>query len=343
MIVTGMSEPFEQVRALNSVARPTGDAPKRVDGAWGRLADNFFDETPSRLDGIEVGRVRRQVLESSAARLDDGSYARILVRLGVVEHYDITSAEPGCESSPDPAHESFGVGGLEHRGECHPTVETNRSDHREVGSPVHRTRVEQLMPSADPGMRPSHRQIRPRFVEEDELLRWHTPDRSQECCASRLDVRSVPLRRTRPFFLKTYPARLSARWMLDRCTRRLRPTRRLYAAVSSCVVTSAFAAISNSSNGKSTGEKLPPPRGFGSSLPVRRFCDTQRSNDADPTPNCSATSSYVPSPASYAATARALSSFGWALGMNPFDHALIVKSSEMRDSRRRHRGRGVGV
>lgn len=110
------------------------------------------------------------------------------------------------------------------------------------------------------------------------------------------------LKRTKAFLFTTYPARYSARLMLDACRRCLPRRRRLY----SPVISPAFASGGRARNafnssGLSSGG-VPPPRFRGLTCPNRLHCQTQFFAIASPTQDPRASKIYPPSPRWYAST-----------------------------------------
>jgi len=331
MLVSSMTKPFVAVALADPARGMASDSSQCEGGSRSSRSNHSLDDAPGGLDGIEVGGIRREIFDPDAALLEYGADARVVMGLCVIEYDNIPRHQFRYQAVLQPADEAVAIGGFEEACSGDPTLKSKRAEHGQVVAPIHRSWVEQLVAFDDPAMRPSHRKIRARFVEKHEMRWVHFSDAPQESRPLYLDIRSVAFRRPRAFFLKTYPARARARWMLDRCTRRLRSTRLLYAAVSSNVVESGLACNSSSSVFGSTGEKLPPPQADGSTLPVSRYRRTQRSSVALPTSNRSATSSYEPSPASYARTARSRSSFGCPFGIILLDHELPIVSTELGD------------
>ena len=107
-------------------------------------------------------------------------------------------------------------------------------------------------------MRAPHRQIRARFIQQDEPARVYRPDPRAERGALGLDARTIVLRWAGSLFLHTYPVRCTARRMLERWTRAAGTARRLYARVNSSVVRSGRSRTSACSKATSTGDAHPP-------------------------------------------------------------------------------------
>jgi hypothetical protein len=177
-------------------------------------------------------------------------------------------------------------------------------------------------------MRPSHREIRTRFVDKYEAARVYPSDPAPEPRPLSLDRRTIVFRRPRPFFLKTYPDRCSARKILERCTRPSDAASRLYARVNSSVVRSGFSWTSRCSSDRSIGDRQPPAFAKGTSEPVSLARWTQRTSVARLIPKPAATSVYRAVLSSYARTARSRSAVGYGFGMRVIDHKMIINSSE---------------
>jgi len=80
MIVTGVSEPLEQVSSADVVLRTLCNAAERLSCSGSASLVRLFDDRPGGLDRIEVRRVGGQILDSSAGRFDDRTNAGVVVR-----------------------------------------------------------------------------------------------------------------------------------------------------------------------------------------------------------------------------------------------------------------------
>ena len=184
---------------------------KRISLAGRNCFDVLLRERPTRLDRIQVRRVRRQELEPSAAAFDQFDDALVLVRPRVVEDHDVSEVQLRDEAFADPASKTPAVRRREDRSKRDPAAQAQCADHRHAGAPVHRTWVVQFFAATDPRMRATHREVRRSFIDENEARRVHSSQSSEESSALSLDVGPVLLRRTYAFFLNTKPARRSAR------------------------------------------------------------------------------------------------------------------------------------
>ena len=89
------------------------------------------------------------------------------------------------------------------RAQRQPAIRPNRSDHRQVVPPIHRSWVDQDLTPLDPRVRAAHREVGARFINKYEALGIYLRDPLSECLAFGLDVGAVLLCRPRPCFLKT--------------------------------------------------------------------------------------------------------------------------------------------
>jgi hypothetical protein len=329
--VPSMREPLSAVTGTDDVACALRDAPQGEGGARRVLANVALDERPRGFDGIEVRRVGRQIVHCGAAGTDQASDLGVAVRLQIIEEHDIAASQAWRQTAADPVDEGGGVDGPPLGVQRHPARPADGANQRQVVAPVHRPRLNVLLPPLYPRVGPPHREVRARFIEHDKTRRVNAPPPCQERGALGLDVGAIDFARPRAFFLSTYPARRTARTMLDRLTRAPRATWRLYARRSSSHVASAWDPMTASSTAISTGDCHPPRFGRGVTSPVVRTCMTQRSRLLTLTAKSSAMASYEPSPASYAPTARSRSATGYGLGMPTADHDLFFNSSGLRD------------
>jgi hypothetical protein len=87
-----MLEPRVAMTTLHSATTRVGDLPKRQAIPWSNGANVLLRERPAWLDRVQVGRVRRQELDASTARLDNRYEAWVLVSGRVVEDDDIAAS-----------------------------------------------------------------------------------------------------------------------------------------------------------------------------------------------------------------------------------------------------------
>ena len=295
------------------------------------LADTFLDQSPRRLDGIQVVRIRRQKPQGRASRLNELSNGRRLMCVEVVEQHNVSATEPWRQAAAHPLLEARVGDATPAHAECEPAIGAHRPDQRQVIAPVHRPRLHVFFASLHPRMRAAHRDIHARFIDGDQALRVDGRAPRAKRLAFCMNVGSVTLTRTPPFFLRTYPSRFIARRKLVGFVRSARPTRRLYSRHNSSLVPSGRSRTTACNTMISIGDCQPPPRGRGSIDSVARYCATHRCSVRYPTPNKSASSWYPPSPASYAATARPRNATSYGFAMASVKYSSNVNSSAFWD------------
>src|SRR3954454_17639324 len=74
-IVSCGSEVVGAFGGREDVDEAADGGPKALDGAFGGLAQECFQFGEGVLDGVEIGRVRREVEQACTRRLDQGSHA----------------------------------------------------------------------------------------------------------------------------------------------------------------------------------------------------------------------------------------------------------------------------
>ena len=324
-----MRIPALTVSRTNSPSGFVNGASQRWTRAGRRGADTLLDETPTGLNRIEFVRVRWEKPQSGAAVLHEFANQSSFVRCQVIEHYHVAAPQLRGKTPAYPGDKPVGIDGPPTRAQSEPAVRTHGPDHGQTISPVHRPWFHRDLAARQPRMRPAHRQIRARFIEENEPPQVYGFRPTLVAPTLGSHVRTILFRRPRPFFLNTYPHRFSALNTLDRWTRPSGPTKRLYARVNSSVVVSGRSPINRCSTPVSTGETHPPPRSRGATEPVSRTRCTHRINVARWIMKSPATSVYVPSPSSYARTARSRSSRPYGFPMHLEDHKIGRRSSEL--------------
>ena len=113
----------EIVRTFSSAERRDKRANSSVksgDGALCSLAQKCFELAEGHLDGIEVGRILRQIAKCRPRTLDSFPYAWGLVSAEVIHHDDIIALERGNQALLDIGKEHFSV---------HGTLDHERCDH----------------------------------------------------------------------------------------------------------------------------------------------------------------------------------------------------------------------
>ena len=187
----------------DAVASPSRDSAKGVWMSGRDAAHVLLLQRPTRLDRVEVRRVRRQVNDAHAASSAGRTDARIVMGAQVVHDDDIAALELGEQLAPYPGYEAILVRSGEHARENDPPGQANRSEHDEVRAPVHRNSVDQFFATLNPRVAPAHREIHPRLVEEHQPVDRHAADLPQERRALDDDVRPQTLQRPSALFFTT--------------------------------------------------------------------------------------------------------------------------------------------
>ena len=178
--VVTMSRPYHVTRALRGPSQ--GDR-----GARGHGANALLDQRPRGFDRIEVVRVRRQEPEGRARVFNQVAHLPGLMRRQVVHEDDIPGAQLPHEVSSYPADEAWTIHRAPGRGKGEPLVRADGSDHRQVIAPVHRARFDQDFAARQPRVRAAHREIRARFIKEDQPTRVYLPNPAAEAPTFGLD------------------------------------------------------------------------------------------------------------------------------------------------------------
>ncbi len=123
--------------------------------------------------------------------------------LEVVHYQDISTAHLRKQFLREPCDKAVTVGGIEHRIEKNPAAAPDRAQQGQALAAVHRHSVNELFATPHPGMAAAHRDGHPRFVEEDETVRWNPPNMLQEYFAPLHYIRAQTLQRPSAFFFTT--------------------------------------------------------------------------------------------------------------------------------------------
>ena len=95
----------------------------------------------------------------------------VAVRLQIIQEHDIARPQARGEELADPRDEGRAVDSLPLRIQRDPTGRTDGVDHRQVLALVHRPRLDVLVAPSHLRVGSPHRQIRARFIEDDEAGR----------------------------------------------------------------------------------------------------------------------------------------------------------------------------
>src|SRR6266849_3117903 len=308
--IASMRNPLATMPRGDPKAGPARNAAEGHGISRSMATDLLFLEPPAGLDRSEVVRIRRKVDDADATSRAERDHSVVVVCREVVEDEDVAPPEPWKQLLRQKLDEALLARVGEHRGEENPAGQPHRTKQREVLAPVHGRALDVLAALLHPSVAAGHRDVEPGLVEEDEAAGRHATDHAPEGFSLGDYVGTELLKRTKTFFFTTYPARYSARLMLDAWRRCLPRRPRLYSAVSSPAFASGRRARMASNSSPETSEGVPPLLLSGLTWPTRRNCQTQRFAVASPTQNRRARRMYPPSPRSCASTSRCLNSIG---------------------------------
>lgn len=209
-----MSEPLLAMSRRNTESGAPCDTQKGVAASGGMTTHMLLLQCPSWFDGVEVGRVGREVEDANPEGGTELGDSWVAVSREVVHHEHVTLTELWQEL-PEPHQESESVGRREHRAEEHPPTQADGAEHRQIGAPVHRRALDVLGPLLDPGMAAGHGEVQSGLINEDESFDGNRTHFAPVGLALRYDVGPKLFERPDPFFFTTKPARCSARLMLE--------------------------------------------------------------------------------------------------------------------------------
>src|SRR5260370_28847683 len=200
-----MLEPTSAMTWGDAIASASGDSTERGWVSRRMTPHILLLERPARLDWVQIGRVRRHVEEADLARRAGRGDARVVVRSKIVHDEHVVWAKLGEEDVLQPSDESLLVCRGEHGGERDPAGQSDRAEHGQVLSPIHRHALDEFVPALDPCMRATHREVHAGFLEQNDPFGGHPPNATQELSTLHFDVWPQTFQRPAAFFLTTYP------------------------------------------------------------------------------------------------------------------------------------------
>ena len=93
----------------DGVEHLTDFLPEGVDAARGGLTKQRFEFGEKLFDGVQVGRIRRQIEQRSLRRSDGFLHSSHLVAAEVVEDHDVPGLQCGAQKLPYPGQEQFAI------------------------------------------------------------------------------------------------------------------------------------------------------------------------------------------------------------------------------------------
>jgi hypothetical protein len=235
-----MREPAGRVAPAHFARGRGNRSVEELDRSGSCFPKFVLDLAPRQLDWIELGSVRRLEQQASSDRLDRCSSSLDLVGAQVVENDDVAVAQRRNEELGHEGAEDESVSGPLDRHERCEAGEVESTEHRRHGSAIARHPTDDAFALGSSPTSRSHPDVRSRFVEEDELLRFYARDLDEERGAALLDVGTLLLDRREDFFLRVRPRRFRDRTTADALT--VRPIRLQISAVNSAIVRSGFSS-----------------------------------------------------------------------------------------------------
>jgi hypothetical protein len=148
---------------------------ERGDGTGLDFAELLFELCPTLLDGIEIGRVGREITESGAGVLDQLPDAVHLVGSQIVEHYQMTRVQLRAKNVLQIGQKDIPVGGGFHRHGGDPTGNADRAQHRPCSPATDGNSFPHSFASLSSTVAVRHFRRDAAFVDEDEPLRIQLP------------------------------------------------------------------------------------------------------------------------------------------------------------------------
>jgi hypothetical protein len=140
----------------------------------------LFELGPCFLDGIEVGRVRRQIEQLGSGALDALAHTGYLVRTEIVHDHPIARSQRGAENMVQVSKEDFSIcSRLDGHGGDH-AVETHRTQDRKDFPVALRCALVNPDTAQRSGVAPGHLGRNTAFIQVNQPFRWDRPDPVEE-------------------------------------------------------------------------------------------------------------------------------------------------------------------
>lgn len=163
----------------------------------------FLQQSPARLDGVEVRGVWRKELQPGADGTDVLGDLLGMMSSKVVEDDNVAGAKSRTEPCSHPLPEALLIHRLPAGGEDTPAIQGDGAGHRELVPVAGWLGVDKFFPPGDPGMRSRHRRVGSCLVQKDKTSRIDSSHPASEATAFLYDVWPRLLCRPAPFFLLT--------------------------------------------------------------------------------------------------------------------------------------------
>jgi len=169
----------------------------------------LFDLRPGFFDGIEIGRVGRQIEHFRSPRLDPFAHPVDLVRTEVVHHHHVAGSERGAQDMFDVGEEDIGVGRFL---DGHRRIDSAQTHCRQNGQDLPVAAGRRFVDSATidtASIEPRHRGCDTALVQENQVFRRDRPDALDELLPPVTVGLGVALGGVERLFLRRTPSRFS--------------------------------------------------------------------------------------------------------------------------------------
>jgi hypothetical protein len=145
--------------------------PQGVDRAFGGFAQESFEFGEGHFDGIEVGRIWREIEEDCAGGLDEGAHLGDLVGGQVVHDDEVAGSERRDQALLQPGQKDVAIHRpVEDIGRCDSVVAEARHEGCRLPIAVGRPSDQPFAAFATPAQA-GHRRVRSGLVDEDDFVR----------------------------------------------------------------------------------------------------------------------------------------------------------------------------
>ena len=288
-----MTEPGSDLRDRRGRAKVSDCAKEFVLRVEGERSKASLHVRPEALDRVELRAVGREV-DREAPRIEDRlADNEHLVDVEVVHDDDVAGIDPWPETFLHEAKKGRPVHGGLARHDLRLLAEADGADERDRLPRTEWPRAGDAMTAQRATVLTAHPGFDEGFVDEDEAAQVRFLEERAEFLSAFVMLGRVAFDGDERLFFRENPSRKSARWTAERLVdvrERFMSTDASSATVESGI--SATIAASNSASAPRIGERLPPPRGLGSSEFVSRCSRRIRLTVARPMPSSFAVSSY---------------------------------------------------
>src|SRR6202051_5001 len=190
-------------------------------------AEDLLDLAPHRFDGVEIGRIGRQIEQPRAPGLDGFADSPDFVRRQVVQDYQIACSQGGRKSLLNPSQNHFAIHGTFKQPRGARTPPAYAGDQRAGLIASVRDAGHQSSASEGPTAPARHLRIRPAFIHEYQSGDWLARQLFMPSSSFFGHVRPVLFGGDQSFFYTSSPSAeaINPSWKFGRAGPCERPTR----------------------------------------------------------------------------------------------------------------------